>query len=136
MERYTTGNQDQATLYFVMSMWHPYNVLVMKTTIQRTGGTNIGNIDITNTNHFYLSQNYPNPFNSSTTIRFNVPTLSQVSIKILNVRGQELETIVDKKLMNGFQEILWDSSKYPSGVYVYQIETENFIQNKKLLVLK
>ncbi len=125
MERYTTCDQDQATLYFVMSMWHPYNVLVMKTTIQRSGGTSIKNIKTTNTSHFYLSQNYPNPFNSSTTIRFNIPSLSQVSLKILNVLGQEIETIVDKRQMIGFQDVLWDSSNYPGGVYVYQIITED-----------
>jgi hypothetical protein len=136
MERYTTGNQDQATLYFVMSMWHPYNVLAMKTTIQRDRGTNIKNIKTSNINHFYLSQNHPNPFNSSTTIRFNLPSLSEVSLKILNVRGQEIETIIDKKQMIGLQDILWDSSNSPSGVYVYQIETEDFIHHRKLLVLK
>ena len=108
----------------------------MKTTIQRVSGTNIENIKTTKKNQFRLSQNYPNPFNSSTRIRFNIPTLSQVSIKILNVMGQEMETIVDKKQMIGHQEVSWESNNYPSGVYIYQIETEHFRQQKKLLELR
>jgi len=83
-----------------------------------------------------LWQNYPNPFNPVTTIRFDMPQSGFVELKIVNISGQEIETLVKGKKSAGAYYIDWNASKYASGVYIYQIKTGSFIDHKKLLLLK
>ncbi len=90
---------------------------------------------------FDLSQNYPNPFNPTTTIRFQLPKHSKVSIKIYDIIGQEVRTLVEKDFEAGYHTVTWDGSnnserKVASGIYFYRIETEGFIKVKKALLLK
>lgn len=86
---------------------------------------------------FSLGQNYPNPFNPSTTIVFSLPRTSHVTLKVFNLLGKEVATLIDKKFPAGRYETHWNASGYVNGVYFYRLEAEgNFIQTKKLLLLK
>ena len=87
-------------------------------------------------NDYSLSNNYPNPFNPSTTIRYSISTTSQVIIKVFDILGNEIKTIVDGKMSPGKYEVLFDASGLSSGTYFYQLRTENFVQTKKMLILK
>src|SRR5574338_307870 len=86
---------------------------------------------------FYLRQNFPNPFNPTTTIRFEVPNSSPVSIRIYNAVGQLVTTLIDGKSFSpGTYSITWDASRYSSGVYFYEMKTNAFQQTKKMMLVK
>lgn len=85
---------------------------------------------------YALFQNYPNPFNPSTQISFDLPSASYVNLTIYNVLGQNVTTLIDKKMDAGHHEIEWDASNNSSGVYFYRISADNFSQTKKMLMLK
>ena len=88
-------------------------------------------------NNFILYQNYPNPFNPDTKINYQLPVNSKVVIKIFNVLGQEIETLVNKFQNEGFHSILYTNhSMLPCGVYFYQLQTENYIETKKMVLIK
>jgi len=92
--------------------------------------------NITIPTKFKLYQNHPNPFNPTTTIRFDIAKKSNVSLKIFNALGKLENTILDKQLEAGKYSILFDGRNLPSGIYFYQIQTEQFIQIQKSLLLK
>ncbi len=85
---------------------------------------------------FILNQNYPNPFNPSTTISFSIPEASFISLKIFNSLGEEVETLVSKDLNAGNYKYDWNAESLTSGVYFYKLQSENFIQTKKMILLK
>jgi hypothetical protein len=85
---------------------------------------------------FQLNQNYPNPFNPTTTIKFQVPIKSNVSIKIYDVLGREVEVLVDEVKEAGFYNVLFDASKLASGVYFCSMQTENYSNTQKIVLLK
>lgn len=85
---------------------------------------------------FVLDQNYPNPFNPATTIKFGLPAKSNVVIKIFNILGQEVTTLTSKEYSAGYHTVNWNASGYASGTYVYRIEAGDFVQSKKLMLLK
>jgi hypothetical protein len=85
---------------------------------------------------FVLEQNYPNPFNPNTNIRFQLPKDSRVSIKIYNMLGQEVSTLIDQDMSAGYQTISFDASKIASGTYLYRIEAGSFSNVKKMIILK
>ncbi len=85
---------------------------------------------------YFLHQNYPNPFNPVTTISFEIPEKTRVSLKIYNVIGEEIATLVDKEMFPGIYELPWDASKMASEIYFYQLSGENFIQTKKMILLR
>ena len=85
---------------------------------------------------FALAQNYPNPFNPSTTIRFALPKRSSVKLKIYDLLGREVVTLVDEDLQPGEYQVEFDASSLASGVYIYRLEAEGFVQAKKLMLLK
>jgi hypothetical protein len=85
---------------------------------------------------FLLGQNYPNPFNNSTRIRFQVPHRTQVKIDLFNVAGQQLETLVDDIREPGMYEIGLNSDHLASGIYFYRMQTDKFLQVKKMTLLK
>jgi hypothetical protein len=85
---------------------------------------------------YSIYQNYPNPFNPATKIKFQIAKLGGVQLKIYDILGREVATLVNEKLQPGTYEVEFDGSNYPSGVYFYKLETENFSQTKKLVLLK
>ncbi len=85
---------------------------------------------------YRLLQNYPNPFNPSTLIRFDIPRLSNVKISVYDVLGQEVVTLANEKLSAGSYEIDWDASGYTSGVYFYELIANEFVDMKKMVLLK
>jgi len=86
---------------------------------------------------YELKQNYPNPFNPSTTIQFALPKPSAVKLKILNMLGREILTLVDEKLPAGEHKVVFDTRTLTSGVYYYRLQAgEEFVETKKLTLLK
>lgn len=85
---------------------------------------------------YALFENYPNPFNPSTTIKYSIPNTEFVSIKVYDVIGNELTTLVNKEQPAGNYEVRFDASSLSSGIYLYKITSGSFIQTKKMLLLK
>ena len=93
---------------------------------------------------FSLDQNYPNPFNPTTTIKFTLPEASRVTLKLFNILGKELATLVDKEMETGVHKVLFDAKNFASGVYFYRIQAKSedsdsrqtFVRSKKLILLK
>jgi len=85
---------------------------------------------------FELDQNYPNPFNPLTSIRFNLPTDSNVKLTVFNVLGQEVAELVNKNITAGYHSVNFDGSSLNSGIYFYQLETNNFTQIRKMMLVK
>ncbi len=90
---------------------------------------------------YVLAQNFPNPFNPETMIKYHLPKDSEVKLSIYNIFGQLVRTLVDKKQEAGFQSVEWDSQNefgvpVASGVYIYRLEADHFVQTRKMLLLK
>ncbi len=85
---------------------------------------------------FNLEQNYPNPFNPSTSIKFTVPTSEFVSLKVYDVLGNEVSTLVNEQKAPGSYEVRFDAGSLSSGVYIYKLQAGNFTQTKKLMLMK
>ena len=84
-----------------------------------------------------MYQNYPNPFNPSTTIGFDVAQNTFTTLKVYNLLGQEVATLVNEDLLPGAYSVMWDASSMPSGVYFYRMTAGGgFSDVKKLLVLR
>ncbi|HSW55391.1 MAG TPA: DUF1028 domain-containing protein, partial [Ignavibacteriaceae bacterium] len=95
-------------------------------------------------NSFYLYQNSPNPFNPSTTIKYTIPnvetnrdaSLQMVTLKVYDVLGNEVATLVNKEQEPGVYEILFDATSLASGIYFYKMQSGPFLETKKLMLLK
>jgi hypothetical protein len=85
---------------------------------------------------FSVSPNYPNPFNTSTTIKYSLPSASNVSIDIYEITGRKIKTIFSEKQNAGEYSVVWNARDVPSGVYLYRIKTDNQTISKKCLLLK
>jgi hypothetical protein len=85
---------------------------------------------------YALEQNYPNPFNPSTTIRFSIPVQQHVTLKIYNVLGQEIATLVDDNVVAGKHVVQWQPEQIASGTYFYRLEAGSFRDSRKVVYLK
>jgi photosystem II stability/assembly factor-like uncharacterized protein len=93
---------------------------------------------------YNLSNNFPNPFNPSTKIKYSIPQSSNVIIKVFDVLGNEIETLVNEEKSSGTYELTWNAASQPSGVYFYQLKAvdpstgsgQSFISTKKMILLK
>lgn len=89
---------------------------------------------------FALIQNYPNPFNPSTTIEFSIPEMSNISIEVYNVIGENVASLVNQTLNAGYHKINFNASNLPSGTYIYQLkatgQSGTFVDAKKMLLMK
>ena len=87
-------------------------------------------------NDYSLSQNYPNPFNPSTKIAYSIPTNGLVTLKIYNILGKEVQTLVSEVKSAGSYEVSFNAASLSSGVYFYKLESGDFIDTKKMFLLK
>jgi len=85
---------------------------------------------------FSLKQNFPNPFNPATTIRYELPKTSRVKLKIYNLLGQDVAVVVDESKPAGKYEVHFDGANLPSGVYFYRLSAGEFVEIKKMLVVR
>lgn len=93
---------------------------------------------------FLLSQNYPNPFNPSTKIRYSIPSVTlrraqsdiHVTLKVYDVLGNEIETLVNEEKSVGAYEVSWYAEQLPSVIYFYQLKAGNFVESKKMVLMK
>ena len=85
---------------------------------------------------FYLAQNYPNPFNPLTIIKYDLPFASEVSVVIYDILGRKVKELVNTKQQAGRYEIQFDATNFASGVYIYQLISEKYINSKKMILLK
>ncbi|MGH7596888.1 MAG: SBBP repeat-containing protein [bacterium] len=85
---------------------------------------------------YSLAQNYPNPFNYATSFRYALPASGRVTLKVFNLVGQEVATVVDAERAAGIHEVDWGGEKLPSGVYVYRLQINGFAQTRKFVMLK
>ena len=108
-----------------------------------TGSIGWGNDDVTAVekleslpNSFSLSQNYPNPFNPSTKIEYSITEPSFVTLKVYDILGNEIATLINKSQSAGNYRSEFDGSKYSSGTYVVQLQAGNNYDTKKMILLK
>jgi hypothetical protein len=87
-------------------------------------------------NNYSLAQNYPNPFNPSTKISFELPKEGFTTLSVFNVLGQKVANLVNKNLQAGSHEFTFDASELNSGVYLYKLESGNFVKTMKMLLIK
>jgi hypothetical protein len=85
---------------------------------------------------YQLRQNYPNPFNPATVIGFSVVSEDWVTLKVFDLLGREVATVVDGMKVPGFHQIRWDAAGLPSGVYYYQIRTGSFVETRKMILMR
>lgn len=86
--------------------------------------------------NFALFQNYPNPFNNTTKIKYSLPHLSFVTIKIYDMLGKEIQTLINQEQYEGNYEIQFDAADYSTGIYIYSIKAGSFTANQKMILLK
>jgi len=148
----TSGIQIDGTLYIndmIISQPGEYTILAMDEGGGQVSGYEISfgyptNISIKKQvlpEKFFLSRNFPNPFNPSTTIKYGLPRPTKVSLKIYNVNGQKIRTLVDQEQESGFYSVTWDGCndfgiKMATGSYFYQILTSEFVATEQMLLLK
>ena len=111
-----------------------YSGLILKTT---NGGLTF--VDPWSTeiiNNYSLSQNYPNPFNPTTKIIYELPITNYVSLRVFDVNGKEIEILVNANQTAGSYSVSFNAANYPSGVYFYKLESGNFNETRKMLLVK
>jgi len=112
------------------------NGTILKTTNGGGGMIGIQHISSQVPQSFFLHQNYPNPFNPVTKIKFDIPNQSIVKLIIYDLLGREVTTLVNKQLKPGSYEVDWDGTSYASGVYFYTLLTNDFVETKRMVLLK
>ena len=85
---------------------------------------------------FALGQNFPNPFNSQTTFSFTIPTAERVTLKVYDIMGREVATILDGNMQPNSYAVNWSATNLSTGVYMYTLQAGSFTKTKKLLYLK
>ncbi len=135
---FVDGNKDQA---FGELMARNFEVGVQQTRYAQSYPVNVNEpMDVT-PSKFVFNQNYPNPFNSSTRINFELPHNAQVELKIIDLNGRVVKTLINDMRDAGAHNITWDGTNefgedVPTGVYLYQLRTDDFTAAKKLLLVK
>jgi len=93
-------------------------------------------ISSTTPNSFRLHQNYPNPFNPKTKIKMEIAKLGDVKLVVYDILGREVAKLINEKLKPGTYELEFDGSNYASGVYFYQLLTNNYSETRRMLLIK
>jgi photosystem II stability/assembly factor-like uncharacterized protein len=125
---FATGINESGDLFFGTSMGYIIGTVPL-TGIRNDNGTTIpGN--------FSLKQNYPNPFNPTTVLEYSIPSNQLVELKVYNLLGKEVTTLVNNYQIAGNYKVEFNGAKLSSGVYFYRIKAGNFIQTRKLILMK
>jgi hypothetical protein len=98
--------------------------------------TGIDKFSQTIPNSYQLKQNYPNPFNPSTTIEFDLPKSSEVTLKVYNILGEEVATLLSASLLSGSHSVDWDASNLASGVYLYRLQAGGYVETRKMVLMR
>jgi hypothetical protein len=106
---------------------------LLKSTVKNTQVTGIENSEKLPESYDML-RNYPNPVNPSTTIRFELKTSQRVRLRVFDLLGKELETLVDGRLSEGIHEMKWDAQHRAAGIYFCRLETEDSRKTIKMLL--
>jgi photosystem II stability/assembly factor-like uncharacterized protein len=109
------------------------------TILKTTNGGTIAGIQQTSNEipgQYELHQNYPNPFNPVTNIKFDIISNGDVKLVVFDIQGREITTLVNQELQAGSYNTDWNAANYPSGVYFYSLEINEFIQTKKMILIK
>ncbi len=85
---------------------------------------------------YNLLQNYPNPFNPATTITFDLPEQSRVSLTVYNILGEQVASLVDEVREAGRHQAVFDASGFSSGIYFYRLSTDSYTETRKMLLIK
>lgn len=134
---YVSGNNSfPYALYFFNN--NVYMGTHAKSVYKRNYSDIIGikNISSVTPDKFLLSQNYPNPFNPATKINFSLPLKSFVRLKVYNSLGKEVANLVNENLQSGIYEYSFNGQSLTSGIYFYKLETDNFSETKKMMLIK
>lgn len=134
-EHYLTVT-DSLGITHLSSTW--YNEYLHGAIINNIQYGNITDVKFPNVipSYFYLSQNYPNPFNPTTTIRFSIPRYSFVSLKVFDLLGREVVSLINEEMSPGIYSKKFDGSNLTSGIYYYRIQANNFTETKKFIMMK
>jgi len=119
----------------VKGLTDTYEGIFSRTSIFTTGTSTDVEFSL-NELEYSLSPNFPNPFNPSTVISYKLPEKTKVSLKVFDITGNEIETIIDQEKDAGQYEVTWNAHSIPSGVYLYKLQTEKFTNVKKMLLLR
>jgi len=114
-------------------VFDPNNDIVLKTATLSVGLNNTSSII---PSRFAVYQNYPNPFNPTTNIKFEIPKNTFVTLKVYDVVGKEVATLINEERNAGSYNVDWNASFYPSGVYFYSFKAGNFTETKRMLLIK
>ena len=125
----TTANKDGAAFGI-------FAALANGTVVQFGTLTGVENSSNSIPTSFNLKQNFPNPFNPTTKIVYSIPKSSDVSLKVFNVLGQEVATLVNQQQNAGFYSVNFDAGSLASGIYIYRIQAGSFVSTKKMTLLK
>ena len=98
--------------------------------------SNIIDVNISLPNKYYLSHNYPNPFNPETKIDFSIPQKQMVMLKVYNTLGKQVAELVNEVRDAGSYSVIFNGSKLPSGIYIYRLQTPEYMSNQKMTLLK
>lgn len=134
----TSDVPDSATIFFVTGAYiqHSESILYVD---NLSFDTLITSVSLTSNElpiKFNLAQNYPNPFNPTTNISFTIPSRSFVTIKLFDIIGREITTLVSEELRSGNYSRQWNATNIPSGVYFYRLQAGSYIETKKLVLLR
>ena len=87
-------------------------------------------------NNYNLAQNFPNPFNPRTTIQYSIPQRSSVTLKVFDVLGKEISTLVNEEKDRGVYTVNFDASQLASGIYLYKLQAGSFVETKKMILIR
>lgn len=85
---------------------------------------------------FKLEQNFPNPFNPTTTIQYQLPQDAKVTLKVYDILGSEVATLVNEEQESGYKEVKFNAANFASGMYIYRLQVKDYVSTKKMMVLK
>ncbi len=132
----TTGNDENMLMIYDSLVANQYYQEFVKRYTQAGGTIGIDKISSEIPEGFILSQNYPNPFNPRTTINYSIPKSNLVSLKVFDVLGREVVTLVNEFQATGTYEVSFDAGNISSGIYFYKLSTEGFTDTKRMVLIK